>query len=284
MSILFSCKHQKSPKELFLRNRIPTYTPISFHLDTIPKNKIIHKAILSPDYESYYFVLSNPDFTNFDIYVSQKEDNVWGSPQKAFFNTTYDEHGISFSSDGNTIYFSFTRPVEQAGISDTWHLWKSEKVNKKWETPTFIDIPNLKDKLVSHPSITNDGTLYFHSSNPDYSEMYLYHAKLEENGQLQDAQKINFPNKDTLNKCTPFIAPNGKYLIYATVGNQLNLWISFQQEGNQWSTPQEFNELINKNGQGNPFVTTDHKYLFFTVEKNGVWEVKWVNIEDQLGK
>jgi len=125
MSILLNCKHKKSPKELFLIDKIPTYAPISFHLDTIPENKIIHKAILSPTYESYYFVLSDLNFTNFDIYVSKKEEDIWGSPQKSFFNTAYDEHGISFSLDGNTVYFSSTRPVERIGISDTWHLWKS---------------------------------------------------------------------------------------------------------------------------------------------------------------
>jgi len=154
-------------------------------------------------------------------------------------------------------------------------------VNGKWENPTFIDIPNLRDKLVSHPSFSDDGTLYFHSSNLDYSDMHLYYAKLE-HGQFQNAHMISFPKEDKLNKCTPFVAPNGEYLIYATVGSQLDLWVSFKQELDQWSIPQKFNELINENGRGNPFVTADDKYLFFTVEKNGVWEIKWVNIEDQL--
>ena len=78
---------------------------------------------------------------------------------------------MNFSPDGNSIYFSSTKPTNVDDVLETWHIWKSDKINGKWREPTFEDIPNLRDKLTSHTVITNSETLYFHSSNLDYSEM-----------------------------------------------------------------------------------------------------------------
>ena len=41
----------------------------------------------------------------------KKVDGIWSSPKEAFFNSDYSEHGMSFSPDGNTMYFSSTRPT-----------------------------------------------------------------------------------------------------------------------------------------------------------------------------
>ncbi|MFP2996058.1 hypothetical protein ABN763_09105 [Spongiivirga sp. MCCC 1A20706] len=260
---------------------IPNDIPIEFKQDLIPQNKIIHKGIFSPDLEEYYYTLSDKNFDNFDVFKIEKDNGVWTEPKKAFFTTEHNEHGMSFSPSGNTIYFSSTRPVEIDSIPKTWHIWKSDKINGNWTEPVFVDIPNLRNKLVSHPTITNSGTLYFHSSNLDYSEMDIYRSK-NINGEFKDAERIKI--NDRLEKCTPYISPKEDYLIFASIGNELDLMISNNNENGKWTNTKKLNNKINNKGQGNPYVTPDNKFLFFTtgdhLEKK--WKVKWVNIDSDI--
>ncbi|MTI19469.1 hypothetical protein E1176_00395, partial [Fulvivirga sp. RKSG066] len=223
------------------------------------------------------------DFENFTVFTIRRENDSWSKPEKAFFNSQYNEHGMSFSPDGNAIYFSSTRPANVDGVSATWHIWKSDKENGEWTEPVFVDIPNLRDKLVSHPAVTNAGTLYFHVSNLDFSEMDIYRSK-QVDGKFENAERIAVSLPHETRKCTPYISPNEEFLVFATVGNELDLQVSFNDGQSNWTKTKRFSEAINSLGQGNPYITPDGKYLFFTtgdfVEKN--WSVKWVNIESEL--
>ena len=81
-------------------------------------------------------------------------------------------------------------------------------------------------------------------------------------------------NFKTISKCTPFVSPNEDYLIFATIGEQLDLYISYKDTSGNWSNPKRLNDTINNLSQGNPYVTTDGKYLFYTVggEKQKNWK------------
>lgn len=280
--VLLQCNAPTDHQNPFLTKEIPTAEPIPFKTDLIPEGKLIHKGSFSPDLTQYYYTLSDKNYERFDIYVIQKQHNQWSGPEPAFFNSTYSEHGMSFSPDGNTIYFSSTRPVGIADIPYTWHLWKSGKRDGQWNEPEFVDIPNLRDKLVSHPTISQKGTLYFHASNLDYSDMNLYQSKLV-NGTMEPAQKVVLDIEAPYGKCTPFIASDESFLLFATVGNQLDLHISHNDGHDHWSKPRKLSEQINDSGQGNPYVTPDHQFLFFATGTNTEpWQVNWVNFSREL--
>jgi len=270
-------------KMQFLTEEIPSNTPLAFKQNIIPQNKIIHKGIFSPDLKEYYYTISDKNFERFEVYVIKKSDGNWSEPDKAFFNSNYNEHGMSFSPNGNTLYFSSTRPANIKGVYPTWHIWKSDKVGGKWSEPIFVDIPNLRNKLVSHPTITNSGTLYFHASNLDYSEMDIYHSRLV-NGKCEDAEKASISMNSKTGKCTPYVSPKEDYLIFASIGNQLDLMISFSDGSGGWINTKKLNNKINNIGQGNPYVTPDNKFLFYTTGEHlkNNWKVNWVDIESLL--
>lgn len=284
--VFWSCKTEnKNAKEEFLTEKVPNEIPLDFKKEIIPDNKIVHKGIFSPDLEEYYYTISNKDFKSFDVFKIHKNNGVWSTPEEAFFNSKYDEHGMSFSPDGYTLFFSSTRPVDIDGIQSTWHIWKTNKINGIWSEPVFVDIPNLRDKLVSHPTIANSETLYFHSSNLDYSQMHIYKSK-KINNKYSEAQKVSFSIDSEIETCTPFVSPKEDYLIFASIGKQLDLMISYNNGNDGWSNPEKLNDTINYHGQGNPYVTPDNRYLFFT---NGNyndmnWSVKWVNIASEIKK
>ncbi|UZR93027.1 TolB family protein [Chondrinema litorale] len=188
---------------------------------------------------------------------------------------------MSFLPDGNKLVFSSARPVERDGVVETWHLWQCVKQNGKWTKPEFIDIPNLRTKLVSHPTLTEDGTLYFHSSELDYSDMAIYSANLV-SGKYEDAKKLDFQNMPLSDFCTPYISSDGQYLLFAKVGESLELFVCNKKGENEWSLPSKLPDAINQAGQGNPYLTPDNKYLFFAAENENRWDVKWVSTKSFL--
>ncbi|MFY7670409.1 hypothetical protein ACOSP6_04925 [Tenacibaculum sp. MEBiC06402] len=280
--IFIGCK-TKTRNHLYNIEELPGKIPNEFKNEIVPNGMIIHKGVFSPDFEEYYYTLSDEKFQNFDVFAIKFFNGKWSQPEEAFFNTEYNEHGMSFSPDGKKVYFSSTRPVTSNGISNTWHIWMSEKINGQWSEPVFIDIPNLRNKLVSHPTITSNGVLYFHSSNLDYSEMNIYRSK-EYEGKFSNAVKFIPSNKLDNGACTPYVSPKEDYLIFARIGHQLDLMISFNDGRGNWSNPKELNKNINMKGQGNPYVTPDNRFLFFTVgeHSDNQWRIKWVNIESEL--
>jgi len=254
-----------------------------FKEELIPQGKLIHKGILSSDLKQYYYTISDKDFKNFNVYVINKLKEGWSKPREAFFNSNFNEHGMSFSPDGNSIYFSSTRPTKTDNIPETWHICKSDKVNGNWTEPAYVNIPNLRDKLVSHPTITSTGKLYFHASSLDYSEMNIYQSR-QINGLFEDAKKVAISNKPNTGICTPYISTNEAYLIFASIGKQLDLWISFNDGKGNFTKTKRLNDKINNFGQGNPYVTPNNQFLFFTTGEHQKenWKVKWVNIESEI--
>lgn len=282
---ILSCKKQNPNYNMtFLTENTPVDSPIEFMSHLIQNDKVIHKGSFNPRLNEYYYTISDKQFNQFDVYVVKKLNNKWSEPEKAFFNSSFSDHGMSFSPNGKSIYFSSTRPTNIDGVSDTWHIWESNETNGKWTEPVFIDIPNLKHKLVSHPNVTNSGTLYFHSSNLDFSEMDIYHSKII-NNEITPAIKTSIQsNNPERQKCTPFVSPNEDYLLYASVGKQLDLMIAFNDGEGNWTNTRKLTDAIDNEGQGNPFITPDNKFLFFTTGKvNGEnWKIKWVNIKNEI--
>lgn len=238
---------------------VPGDTPVPFMSDLAPAGTLIHSGVFSLDLREFYYTISDRDFTQFDVYVIDTAGSAGSQPKQTFFNSEHNEHGTSFSPDGRFVYFSSTRPVPVNGVTDTWHIWRSEKLDGQWREPEFVDIPNMRDRLVSHPSVSNSGTLYFHSGNPDYSELMLY-AATSSGDNFNDAVLLPETVNSGASQVTPFVAPDESYLLFE---RESDLYISNRDDTDSWSLAVPLNEKINSNGKGNPFVTPDGKFLFY---------------------
>ncbi|MEM7575590.1 MAG: hypothetical protein AAF433_21990 [Bacteroidota bacterium] len=261
----------------------PGERPVAFMPDLCPVDSLIHRGVFSPDLQEFYYVLSDRSFSRFDIYVIEQTRAGWTHPRLANFNSNYSDHGLSFSPDGKRMFFSSTRPVGIADIPDTWHLWESVLEEGQWSEPSFVDIPNMRDRLLSHPSCAPNGSLYFHASQLDYSGMDIYVSSFVE-GQYKPAKKIEFLSNAYSGYCTPYIAHSGKYLFFAGIGESLDLLVSYRSSSG-WSKPEKLPAVINQNGQGNPYLSPDESLLFYAVEAPGAtdqWQINWVNTESWL--
>lgn len=267
-------------KQKYLTQQIPENTPISFSPVGQLEGVITHQGVFAPNLETYYFAVSDPGFAQFNVMEISKQGSRWSEPRAATFNSTFNEHGLSFSADGQTLFFSSTRPVPDKTIPDTWHIWKVTEEGGKWGEPIPVDIPNLRQKLVSHPSIAADGTLYFHSSNLDYSEMGIYVVEPSEEGGYLPAQKLQVEGVGNQQICTPYIDPAERFILFALVGEQLELVVSRRTASGKWGELQNLPAIINTGGQGNPQITPDGEFLFYAVGdyQKGEGQIKWVSL------
>ncbi len=78
---------------------------------------------------------------------------------------------------------------------------------------------------------------------------------------------------------SPFISPDGSYLLFTRSQKPAKLCISYRKKDGTWTPGRDLSEIIQSPGGLNPFVTADGKYLFFVVGG----QIHWVDagfIED----
>ena len=233
-------------------------------VEKLPSDKIIHRATLSNDSEQFYVTISNRNFTLFDIMMVDINEGSLGVLENTTINSPdHDDHGLSFSPDGRSLYFSSTRPRSETDTMYRWSLWKSNFNNGKWDEPYHIPIPNLNQKHISHPSITIDSILYFHVSDLDYSNMSVHNFDLK-NKHNSNAQEVKFSEDFKSGTCTPFILSDQDKLLFASIGGSLDLVICDELENGEWTKCNSLFKDIIKNGLGNPTVSSDGQHLFYT--------------------
>jgi len=272
-------------QEQYLGEYPPIDTPVLFKAELIPEKQLAHAGVFTPDMKEYYYTLSNTSFSQFTVMYIRKSGDHWTAPQEAFFNSAYLEHGVHFTEDGQWVYFSSTRPIGKEDSSSHWHIWRSKKKENGWSEAELINIPGMEGKSTSHPSLTRSGRMYFHSYNPDFSDMALYISDPLE-GVFQKAKKIVFPEGENHNTLTPFIASDESYLLFEKkFDDYLEIYISYR-DNDGWQLPKRLSDNINTKNLGNPYVTPDGQYLFYASGQwpqnapASNWVIKWVSTKD----
>lgn len=155
-----------------------------------------------------------------DIYTINKNSD--GSYQEAILannkiNTRFHEGLVTFSPDGNTMYFSresyFEKAYEKDSLSSTrysqLYLFKATKLGDDWDTIESLSV-NSQNYSVKNPTVSPDGnTLYFSSNKPGgYGDFDIYKAVINADGTLGEAvnmgQKVNTEGQEMF----PYISSN----------------------------------------------------------------------------
>ncbi|MBR9913625.1 MAG: OmpA family protein [Algicola sp.] len=155
-----------------------------------------------------------------DIYELTKNDD--GTYQAANLvedkvNTKFHEGVVSFSPDGNTMYFSresfFEKEFEKDSITkirySLLHLFKATKSGSEWSNVEGFSL-NSENYSVKNPSVSPDGkTLYFASDMPGgYGLFDIYKVDINDDGSLGDpvnlGQKVNTQGQEMF----PYISSN----------------------------------------------------------------------------
>jgi Tol biopolymer transport system component len=115
----------------------------------------------TPDGKTIYFTKHSVDFGGPKIVVSHFKNGEWTMPEIAPFSGWYNDEEPCISPDGNKLFFASNRPVTGTTPREDKDIWFIEKNATGWGEPKHPDAPVNSDAFDWHPSVTNDGTLYF---------------------------------------------------------------------------------------------------------------------------
>jgi len=250
----------------------------------IPGNKavIFAPGILNPKHEYHGAIVFSPDGNEmyWSAYVddkgasilrSQRINGKWGKPE------VFSRGDVPFiSPDGNKFYYVAFRQVESVTKEV---IYVMEKTTSGWsEAKEMPEIINSAANVHWQASVDNNGNLYWGASQDMGSR--IYYSALKE-GKYTEPEVIS-ALKD-IEAFSPYIAPDGSYLIFSTVSEGENLSISFKKGDGTWTNGVDISNYIGTKGAFCPIVTHDGKYLFFVCSIDGQYAHFWIDtsfIED----
>jgi len=145
-------------------------------------------------------------------------------------NTRYHEGLVSFSPDGNTMYFSresfaegdFEKNKEVKTKKSLLYLFKATKDGESWVNVQALSINN-KEYSVKNPSVSKDGeTLYFASDMPGGFGLFdIYKVAINDNGTLGQPENLGNKVNTEGQEMFPFISDKG--ILYFSSNGHLGL-------------------------------------------------------------
>jgi hypothetical protein len=247
----------------YLNETKPGNTPLIFGKGKISvEGKNTHACSFSPDGNMLIF----SRYPNRKSYMMVFQEGKWSNPTEAFF----DGKETSFSPYQDKVFYYRDGDI-----------YYNEKTEEGWGSAVNVGNVINTDEMEYYPSITYDGTLFF-SRNGDWSEGRIMYSTLKD-GKYTAPIDIGLPlNKGGASHA--YVAPDKSYMIFNSPREgsytKLDLWISFCDADDSWTTPQNLGKTINSGGEAIlcPTVTPDGRFIFFTrLQQDGTGYVYWVS-------
>lgn len=279
LSLFIACTNKNSSINYF-GQALPGKTPTVFAPGVISlEGRFERVPAFSPDGKELFFTVTTADWSP-KIMYSKYENGKWSEPDTAFFAKAYNNTEPSFSPDGQRLYFASNRPPG----SPPWNgdIWMIERTKDSWAEPIHLGAVNSNTSDY-HPSVTNDGTLYFASAR-DYEQngADIYRSK-QVNGEYQVAENVGEAINSKSDDWDPYISPDESYIIFKSDRpggfGGMDLYISFKQGDGSWSTAKNMGSTINtKDHDDAGDISPDGKVMFFARRNSdNEMDIYWVD-------
>jgi hypothetical protein len=233
------------------------------------KGELHTSPVFLPDGSEVYWSSQEPK-----IYTMKLENGYWTQPEEIAFSdslTDYRDPFISPSSD--TLFFLSKGRLPNSNLPEKENIWFVERDGDGWGEPQPLGEEVNALTLHWQISVAANGDLYFTSGETGFEDIYV--SKYIDN-RYATAEPLGDPINTEQFETTPYIAPDGSYLIFARLKDQSSyprLYISYADANRNWGEP----VLIESVSYGLcPIVSPDAKYLFFLSRPTSV---SWMNTE-----
>lgn len=232
---------------------------------------------ISPYGDEVFF--SRGIWPNTKIMYMKKMGNKWSLPDTAIFSRDCWATEPTFSPDGKYLYFSSSK--EKMDIK-YYSLWRVKKIRDVWSQPeNLFDIGG--DSIWEfHPTITNDGSLYFCYWDNKNLTGNIYMSQCDAN-KWSVPIRIGNPISIGYSDVNPFISPEGKYMIFASNRpdgyGDYDRYISYKNNEGTWTSPKNLGPKFNtKDSDSDMDISPDGKYIFVYLNGN----IYWMSIGDLI--
>lgn len=277
--VVTSCQ-VRTPQQNYIDQDYPTDKPKLFAHKTLDSfTSFVQNMDVSVDLQEYYFAMTD-SIWNPNVIMSLKMngankyvlDTIVDARKTGLFRRCYEP---SLSSDGNKLFFSTT----------SGDIFEVVKEDGKWSAPRNLGAPVNSDWRDGHPTLADNGTMYFHSFEKTPYENAIFYSPLE------DGQYLKRIRIDALcnigDAGDPCIAPDESFIVFVSSRKggygKSDLYISLKTEQG-WTVPKNLGEEINsEEWEFASNITPDGKYLFFTRQND--WshlefmDIYWVDIQ-----
>lgn len=228
-----------------------------------------HSSIsISPGLNEIYWAMAPLDAPK-RIYCSRYQNGAWTAPEIVSFTRSEDGDCPVLSPDGSRMYFNSNRPIGE-GTPRRERIWCVNRVEGKWQQPYPLATVINGSHLHWQVSVDRIGHLYFGSERRGTKGRDDIFFAEYSGGMFQSPISLGEHINSEEHESTPFISPDGDYLIF----NRDGLLISFLNREGQWSKAVSMGALYDGIC---PYVSPDSKYLFFLKMGMGFNDVYWVS-------
>lgn len=291
MTVISNCQTSKKDfhvlKELYLGQNPPGTTPELFAPGLVSVGEGVHgNIVFTHDFSEAAW---HPNFTvdgKSLIYIMKYREGKWRKPEEFFPRDGYNYSEPFYSYDGNILYY-LSGNIGSSGNAENEKIWYVERKGEGWSEPKLLskNLPAFHWQF----SLDNNGNVYFGGNSTDKKGEIYYSEFIngEYNTPKRLPESINTPSPEF----SPVIAPDNSYIIFTRMLEKknappnMNLFISFRDENNNWSEAKNLTEVIGQPEQI-PFlimsaarITPDGKYLFFTFFNGKGHMVYWVSLK-----
>ena len=232
-------------------------------------------------YFSYYKATEERPYPEYEIKTFRQVDNIWHGPEKAFFSGTYSDVDVTFSPDGQYLFFASDRPHPKSSGLDIYYLKKEEN---GWSQPVYagIEVNTIYGEVL--PCLSARGNLFFRSDKPGgFGEADLYKAEWVD-GKFTNVTNLGPQVNTPYDETDPCIAQDERYIVYDTVRPEFDnipqIYVAFQLGENTWSKGVSLGEEVNTpEGASAPTLSPDGQYLFFKRRQGKNRGIHWISAE-----
>ena len=257
--------------EKYFGQKTPGKTAGQFAVGIVAARYSHHGHVaFSPDgREAYWAVLDYGKKRQRVILESKAESGRWTPPRLASFcRPGLEDDAPVISPDGRKLFFNSYRPVKEGGKLEKENIWVLDRIGDRWSEPRPLPpaVNSLED-IHHQVSVDLKGNLYFSSAQEGgHGSLDLYISKYDK-GTYQRPVNLGPRVNSPAVEYTPFIAPDGSYLIFSRYNPKgWTLFICFRGKNDAWTQPEDMSGTIKGPWAMNmdcPSVTRDGLYLFF---------------------
>lgn len=199
------------------------------------------------------------------------KDGQWTEPQKMQLDPQLWEWKHSAGPDDRTLYFMSRRLTDKKDEKEEVNIYKMEWTGSGWTKQEMLPYPpNSTTYQEVYPSVTVDGTVYFHGG--DFRNAPIIHQDIYRSrcvkGIYQEHESLHEPINTEYNEYDAFVAPDESYLIFGSDRpggfGQYDSYICFQRKDGTWTHPANLGSPLNSiSWENRVMVTHDGKYMFF---------------------
>ncbi|MDF1698906.1 MAG: hypothetical protein P1U56_23835, partial [Saprospiraceae bacterium] len=249
LGVLLSCENRNSA----FKEYDTAVKPIKLGVGSLSTDSVQWNNVFVSKTNELYFTKMGKSASV--IHKLDLEDGTFKNLKQIDFPAGTPHSDVYVNSEGDEMLFSSLMQEHANDTISDWNIWKSSRVEGKWQQPTPFFDENIEGNQF-YPMLTASGNLYFATTPHGSGNSDIYVSKYTNQG-YQQPEALSGIDTEYL-EGDPYVAPDESYLIFAGFDRAENLgksdlFISFNEHG-KWTKPVWMGSEINSEGyDGSPF-------------------------------